>query len=60
MNGQLLAIQCQMLACQARMEAMKAYNVGKANDGYNPLYGSGEFFQVERELEQLALEARNA
>lgn len=59
MSGQLLAVQCLMNACVARMEAMRVYNSCKINDGLNPIYGSEEFFQVERELENLAVEARN-
>jgi len=59
MNGQVVAIQCQMMSFYAQIEGMKAENTERERNGYALAYGDAAFCNVARELDNLAIEARS-
>jgi hypothetical protein len=58
-NGHLVGIIAHIAAAQARIEAMKATNHSREENGHSHAYGEEDFWYEANNLEQLAIEAKS-
>ena len=60
MNGQLVAILANIAAAEARIAGMMSENIAAINRGEGIVYSEDRFNSEAFQLDQLAIEARNA
>jgi len=60
MDRILVSIFAQIVQAQVELEAMRAANVAREEQGKAPAYGEDHFWTLHGRLENLAYEARQA